>query len=158
MPRYTLDDYLSRDEAHTYLVDELGHVEDYVYGKERTQKFTKRQWLHRIQSGAVAAIPLGERRVPGTDKTAPMTICFTKRMLKEYHDDNMPVAPTEAEINGIMTFHQVAEEVGAKYDTIKKRFVVYEGGIPYKIIGKVSIVLRRDFERWRETAVFRPRS
>lgn len=156
MPRYTLDDYLSRDEAHGYLVNELGHVQDYAYGDERAKKFTKRQWRYRVDVGDVEPIPLGEKDL-GDGKTAPMTVCFTKRMLQEYHENHTPVAATEAEKTGVMTLQQVAAATGQKYDTIRKRIAVYGDGIPYKTIGRVSIVLTRDFERWSETAVFRTR-
>ena len=156
MPRHTLDDYLSREQARQYLIG-LGHTEDdRPTGRpsDDGEQLTAVQWRYRIDQGDIVPIELGTRRLGDTKLS--VSSCFTKRMIKEYHDNRTPVTPTDAEVDGIMTFQEVAEAAGVSYDNIKKRITV-RGQMEYKTIGKMSIVLKRDYKKWLETAVFRSR-
>lgn len=147
MPRYTLDDFLSRDEAHAYLVA-LGHTEPdgrRLEPGETASPISHAQWRYRIRVGYVEPIGLGERVVNG--RPVPMTICFTKRMLNEYAAGAETVKPTEAEREALMTLQEAADFLGGNYNATKKR-VVSGGATRHKTIGKVTVVLRREIERW----------
>lgn len=141
MPRYTLDDYLSQDEALAYLKS-IGH---------ETAEGTFANHIH--VAGHIKPIPLGERVHRQTGEVSAITLAFTRRMLDQYAAGNWPVEPTEAEIDGIIDLKQLGAMAGLGRSAVKKRVFVLKQ-IPYKTIGRVSVVLRREAEKFVENATF----
>lgn len=140
MPRYTLDDYLSLDDALVYL-EQSGHP---------VPEGTFRNHVHVTE--IIRPIPLGKRVHRQTGKESAITLAFTKRMLDQYAA-GYPATPTDAEAEGIVDLKALGEMAGLSKTAIKQRVFVLKQ-IPYKTIGRVTVVLRRDAEKFVRDATF----
>ncbi len=134
MPRHTLEDYLSTEDAMAYLESNGTPVSEGTFIKH----------VHEYRH--IVPIALGTRIHRQTGEASAMSVAFTKRMLDQYATGNWPVHHTDAEANGIIDLVQLGEMTGYGKSSIKQRVFIRKQ-IGYKTIGRVTVVLRRDAEK-----------